>query len=89
MPEKAVRALRKLIEEENFLLRGILEKEKISKQELELLRELQEKKRELLTKILRFKQSRLERFSEELKLLTSENRKNKALLLSLIRMYRY
>ena len=87
MPKNTARALSELLERENAFLQKLLDRRRITKEDLKKIRELQEEKRGLIEKLLRLDRESILSIWDDIKRLTMENVKNKELLLSLIQLY--
>jgi len=87
VPKNTARALSELLERENAFLQKLLDRRRITKEDLKKIRELQEEKRGLIEKLLRLDRESILSIWDDIKRLTMENVKNKELLLSLIQLY--
>jgi len=86
MVESTLKQLKRLLETEGAMLKGFIERGKINKEELKKLKEIQEKKRELLSKLLELGCQKGDTWKDVLQVAIL-SLQNKDSLISLLKLY--
>lgn len=89
MEETAIKLLKSLLEQENLLLKRMVNGKFVSSEDLENLKRIHKQKEELLPQILKLENDKLLKNRKEIEELNLINLENKRLLINLIEIYRY